>query len=176
MTLRARLTLSAALAVAAAVVIASAAVYFVVRSELRDEVDASLRERAAAIEGPGRGPSDEDFPHVPPPLLGGPGGYVQIVSSGGAAARQPGSTVELPIDDRTKRVAAGEEGAYVRDADITGTHVRILTVPFREGLALQIARPLTEVDDVLGRLRLILLGVALGGIGLAALLGLGVAE
>jgi two-component system sensor histidine kinase MprB len=175
-TLRARLTLSAALAVAAAVVLASAAVYFVVRSELRDELDASLRERAAAIVGPGRGPGDEDFPRVPPPLLGGPGGYVQIVTAGGEAARQPGSTVELPVDDRTKRVAAGQDAAYLHDADITGTHVRILTVPFRDGLALQIARPLTEVDDVLGRLRLILFGIALGGIGLAALLGLGVAE
>jgi two-component system sensor histidine kinase MprB len=64
----------------------------------------------------------------------------------------------------------------LRDTDITGTHVRILTVPFRNGLALQIARPLTEVDDVLGRLRWILLAVALGGSALAALLGLGVAE
>jgi two-component system sensor histidine kinase MprB len=176
MTLRTRLTLSAALAVAAAVVLASAAVYFVVRSELRGEVDTSLRERAVAIVTPGRRPFGDDFPRVPPPLLGGPGGYVQIVTAEGALARQPGSTVELPADDRTLRVAGGEEGAFLRDADIAGTHVRILTVPFRDGLALQIARPLTEVDDVLGRLRWILLAVALGGSALAALLGLGVAE
>ncbi len=176
MTLRARLTVSAALAVAAAVALASVAVYFVVRGELRDEVDASLRERAASIDRPGRGPFREDFPRVPPPLLGGAGGYVQIVASDGSALRQPGATVALPVDDRTKRVAAGEEGAFLRDADISGTHVRIATVPFRDGLALQIARPLTEVDGVLARLRWILLAVALGGIGLAALLGLAVAE
>ena len=88
MTLRARLTLSAALAVALAVVLASVAVYFVVRSQLRDEVDTALRERTGAIGGPREG----DFPRVPPPLLGGPGGYVQIVNAEGEAARQPGST------------------------------------------------------------------------------------
>ena len=175
MTLRARLTLSAALAVAAAVVFASIAVYFVVRNELRDEVDTSLRERAAAIEEPGRGPG-EDFPRVPPPLLGGAGGYVQIVAADGTAIRQPGASVALPVDDRTKRVAAGESDTFLRDANVSGTHVRIVAVPLRDGLALQIARPLTEVDDVLSRLRWILLAVALGGSALAALLGLGVAQ
>ncbi len=50
MTLRARLTLSAALAVAAAVIIASIGVYFVVRSELRGEVDESLASAPAVIE------------------------------------------------------------------------------------------------------------------------------
>jgi two-component system sensor histidine kinase MprB len=176
MTLRARLTLSAALAVAAAVVLASAAVYFVVRNELRGEVDASLRQRAEAIEGPGRGPGDEEFPRVPPPLLGGPGGYVQLVTANGTAVRQPGASVALPVDDRTKRVAAGQGDAFFSDASVSGTHVRILAVPLRQGFALQIARPLTEVDHVLGRLRWILLAVALGGSALAALLGLGVAE
>jgi two-component system sensor histidine kinase MprB len=175
-TLRARLTLSAALAVALAVILASFAVYFVVRSQLRNEVDTSLRERAAAIGGPDRGPGDDEFPRVPPPLLGGAGGYLQIVAADGATLRQQGSTVELPVDNRTKRVASGEEGSFLRDADVNGTHVRILTVPLRNGIALQIARPLAEVDDVLGRLRWILLAVALGGSALAALLGLGVAQ
>ena len=52
MTLRARLTLSAAAAVALAVVLASIAVYFVVRSELRNEVDDALQGRATSIGGP----------------------------------------------------------------------------------------------------------------------------
>ncbi len=172
MTLRTRLTLSAALAVALAVVLASIAVYFVVRSELRDEVDVSLRDRAVAIAQPFEG----DFPRVPPPVLGGPGGYVQLVTADGESARQPGSTLELPVDERTQGVAAGTEPAFFSDATIEGTHVRIVTVPFREGLALQIARPLTEVDDVLSRLRWIMLFVALAGVAIAALLGLAVAQ
>ena len=52
----------------------------------------------------------------------------------------------------------------------------MIVVPFADGLALQIARPLDEVDGVLDRLRWILLAIALGGSGLAALLGLAVAQ
>jgi two-component system sensor histidine kinase MprB len=173
MTLRARLTLSAALAVAVAVVLASIAVYFVVRNELRGEIDASLRERALEI---GRGPFEREFPRVPPPLLGGPGGYVQIVTAEGTTLRQPGSTLELPVDERTLEVAAGEQEGFLRDATVSDTHVRIVAVPYSPGVALQIARDLSEVDDVLSGLRWILLAIALGGCGLAALLGLGVAR
>ena len=52
----------------------------------------------------------------------------------------------------------------------------MIVVPFGGGLALQIARPLDEVDGVLDRLRWILFAIALLGSGLAALLGLGVAQ
>jgi two-component system sensor histidine kinase MprB len=173
MTLRARLTLSAALAVAAAVVLASIAVYFVVRSELRSEIDESLRERVAAVEGP---PFGAKFPRVQDPLLGEAGGYFQIVAADGRTFRGPGATLPLPVDERTMRVAAGAAEGFLTDATVSGTHVRIATVPFAEGAALQIARPLTEVDRVLDRLRWILLAIALGGSGLAALLGLGVAQ
>ena len=175
MTLRARLTLSAAAAVALAVVLASIAVYFVVRSELRNEVDDALQGRATSIGGPfDRG--DGDFPHAPPPILGGPGGYLQLVSADGSSARERGSNLALPVTSSTQAVAAGTKDAYFSDATVAGTHVRILTVPVRNGLALQIARPLTEVDDVLSRLRWILLLVACAGVGIAALLGLAVAR
>jgi two-component system sensor histidine kinase MprB len=173
MTLRARLTLSAALAVAAAVILASIVVYFVVRSELRDEIDESLRERAALIEGR---PFEEDFPRIPPPVLGEPGGYVQLVAADGSTLRQHGFTLELPVTARTLQVAAGRGTTYLEDATVSGRHVRMIVVPFGRGLALQIARPLDEVDVVLDRLRWILFAIALLGSGLAALLGLGVAQ
>ena len=174
MTLRTRLTLSAAFAVAAAVVLASIAVYFVVRSEMRSEIDDALRQRASLIlQG---GPPETRFPEVPAPFLGGAGGYVQLVRADGATLRQPGSRVELPVDDRTLEVATGADDSFLTDATVSGAHVRMLVAPFANGLALQIARPLTEVDQVLGRLRWILLAVALGGSALAALLGLAVAQ
>jgi two-component system sensor histidine kinase MprB len=172
MSLRARLTLSAALAVALAVMLGSLAAYLVVRAELRSEVDTALRDRADAIARPFEG----DFPRLPPPLLGGAGGYLQIVGADGTTARQPGSRLVLPVDGRTQAVASGAKGPYFRDAHVAGTHVRILAVPFQNGLALQIARPLTEVDDVLARLRWILLLIACTGVGVAALLGLAVAR
>ena len=65
---------------------------------------------------------------------------------------------------------------FLEDATVSGTHVRMIVVPLADGFALQIARPLDEVDGVLDRLRWILLAIAVGGSGLAALLGLGVAQ
>jgi two-component system sensor histidine kinase MprB len=176
MTLRARLTLSAALAVAAAVVLASIAVYFVVRSEMRSEIDDSLRARAALYQPAlfQQPPLEAKFPDVEEPFLGGAPGYVQFVRQDGAT--QAGGRLRLPVDERTLAVAAGRHGAFFTDAEISGAHVRMLVAPLFNGVALQIVLPLTEVDDVLDRLRWILLAVALGGSGLAALLGLGVAQ
>ena len=173
MTLRARLTLSAALAVAAAVILASIVVYFVVRSSLRGEIDGSLRGRAAVIE---ERPFEQEFPHVPPPVLGEPGGYVQVVAADGSTLRQRGFTLELPVDQSTLEVASGVRDTFLEDATVSGTHVRMIVVPLADSFALQIARPLDEVDGVLDRLRWILLAIAVGGSGLAALLGLGVAQ
>ena len=49
MSFRARLALGSAAAVAVAIVVASIAVYFIVRSELRSEIDNSLRSQAVQI-------------------------------------------------------------------------------------------------------------------------------
>ena len=72
-------------------------------------------------------------------------------------------------------VAAGRRQAFFSEATVEGTHVRIYTTRFRTGTALQIARPLTEIDSVLSRLRRLFLAVSLvtllGGVGVA-LLGL----
>ena len=181
MTLRARLTLVAAVAVAVAVALASVVVYAVVRAELRDQLDERLYARAAEVA---RTPLDvrqgnhsgEFFLHVPRPLLGGPGGYLQLVNASGQTARAEHDAVALPVDARTRAVARGSEGPFFRDADVASTHIRILTVPLRDGIALQVSRPLSEVDDSLATLKTLLLLIALGGIGLAAALGLVVAR
>jgi two-component system sensor histidine kinase MprB len=54
---------------------------------------------------------------------------------------------------------------------VKGIHLRILAEPFAGARAVQFAQPLTEVDSLLGRLRLILALLVVGGIALAALLG-----
>jgi two-component system, OmpR family, sensor histidine kinase MprB len=168
MSFRLRLTLVAAAAVALAVVLASVVVYVVVRGELRDTVDEGLRERAVAIsqrplEGVFRGPGPE---------LGEAGGYPQVVRSDGATFRPSGATVALPVDDDVLAVTEGEGDAFLTDAHVAGTHLRVLTFPFLPGHALQIARPLTEVDRTLERLRLFLFLIAASGIAVAAVLGL----
>ena len=178
MSFRARLTIAAAVAVAIAVAVASAAAYLAVRNQLRGQVDDALGDRARII---GQIPlsvvrtGDQFFLRIPGPQLGGPGGYVQVFGPQGAI-RAPGDDVALPVDAQTRRAALGEEDAYYSDAEVAGTHVRILTEPIGEGYVLQIARPLTEVDASLDQLRTILIIVTLGGIGLAAGLGLLVAR
>jgi two-component system, OmpR family, sensor histidine kinase MprB len=178
MSFRARLALVAAAAVALAVVLASVVVYVVVRDQLRAPVDDSLKDRAADIS---RFPlrafqaGDQAFLERGPGLGGAPG-YIQVVTSDGDAIRAPDATVELPITQRTLDVATGRSGSFFGDAHVSGTHVRVLTIPGNSGFAVQIARPLTEVDDSLGQIRLFLILIALIGVAIAALLGLAVAR
>ena len=176
MSFRGRLTLAAAVAVAVAVALASVIVYVVVRGELRDQVDDGLAARAgkmAEIPPPVEvSATGRFFLDIEPPPLGGPGGYPQLVDSDGRTARAPGATAALPVTQQVRAVAAGREEAFFMDARVSDIHVRILTRPLRPGVALQLSRPLTEVDEGLAYIRRLLLLISLGGIALAAALGL----
>jgi two-component system sensor histidine kinase MprB len=176
-TFRARLTLAAAAAVAFAVVLASALVYLVVRDELRSQVDEGLQERAQTIAriplGAELSPeTGEFFLRIPRPALGGAPGYVQVVREDGATLRPPGENVELAVTEHAREVARGDAQSFLSDAHVGGTHARVLTFPYGSGYAVQVTRPLTEVDDALERIRLFLVLIALGGIGAAVALGL----
>jgi two-component system, OmpR family, sensor histidine kinase MprB len=178
MSFRARLVLVSALAVAAAVVAASALTYVLVRDELRGEVDDALRSRAATarlriVQDPESG---RRFLDVPPPAFGGAPGYTQLVTESGSTIRPFGELAELPVSARARRAAAGSEDAFFADAHVSGTHVRVLTLPLEHGYALQIARPLDEVDHALARIRNWLLLIAAFGVVIAAALGLLVAR
>ena len=178
MTFRARLALVAAAAVAVAVVAASATVYFVVRHELYAPIDNQLAGSAEhmlqdASADPNHLSRAFFFPQAE---LGGAGGYPQIVQTDGNVILPSGARVPLPRDNSVKDVAAGRRGAYFRDAHVAGTHVRILTFPYLPGAAVMIARPLTEVDAALGRIRWLLFAIAATGIAVAAGLGLVVAR
>jgi two-component system, OmpR family, sensor histidine kinase MprB len=179
MTFRARLTLAAAAAVAVAVVAASGLTYALVRNELRNNADESLRERAAALPrlrlfGD---PGGEQFLGIPPEPYGGLAVFTQLVRDDGEVITPEGVAFELPVSNHAIDAARGEEDEiFYEDATVEGTHVRVLTVPLEDGYALQVARSLEEVDRVLSRMAKFLLGLALGGIGLAAALGLLVAR
>lgn len=169
MSFRARLTLVAAAAVAFAVALSSVLVYVAVRDQLRDEVDEALERRAVQIQkAPHRGP----FPQIRDPELGGAAGYFQIVSCDGAVVRPPGADIPIPVADRDRAVACGEERPFFTDATVADTHVRVLTFPIDVDAAVQILRPLDEVDGTLEQLRTFLILIALAGIGLAVALGL----
>jgi two-component system, OmpR family, sensor histidine kinase MprB len=174
-TFRTRLALAAAAAVALAIVLASVALFIVVRSQLRAEVDRALEQRA------------EEIMRLPPDLvdravlrpdvqLGAPEGYPQVVRDDGRIARPAGAEVPLPVTERVLDVARNEEGAYLTDARVQGRHVRLITFPYTPGIAVQVARTLTEVDNTLDRITRFLFAITLVGIGSAAILGLLVAR
>ena len=169
MSFRTRLALASSAAVAVAVILASGGAYLLVRDSLRGEVDDALHERAALPEVLPRLVVPRPLPPTP---FGGASGYFQIVSADGEIARPRGSNASLPVGSRERRVASGDEDEFLTDARVDGVHLRVLTTPLPGELALQIARPLDEVDSVLSRLRLLLVLVSLAGIALATALGL----
>jgi len=181
MSFRTRLTLAAAAAVAVAVVIASAVTYALVRNELRSQVDETLQSRAATLPRLRLlGDSDgEQFLGIPPERFGGVAVFTQLVRADGQAITPPETSAELPVSERARKAAQGEiDEPFYEDAQVQGTHVRVLTLPLHNGggYALQVARSLEEVDSVLGRISRYLVAVALVGVGLAAALGLLVAR
>lgn len=173
MTLRTRVTLAAGLAVAIAIAIASATAWMVVRSQLRAQVDESLRGQASVLQSSGRPP---------------PGGvaftarrpddtarfftdtYVQVLDSQGTIVSSFGDR-ELPVDGEARKVATGTSGPALGDVTVDGVHVRVLTTEAPGGGAVQIGRSLAGVESTLSRLALGLGIVALGGTVLATVLG-----
>ncbi|HEY4452642.1 MAG TPA: ATP-binding protein [Solirubrobacteraceae bacterium] len=110
------------------------------------------------------------FGRLPP----GPGqvrGYQQVVNSSGRIVVRSAHNVTLPVDAATLALAGHGGPAFLRDAHVNGLHVRILAESFGKGRVVQLAQPMTEVDSLLSRLRLILALLVLGGVALAALLG-----
>jgi two-component system, OmpR family, sensor histidine kinase MprB len=98
-------------------------------------------------------------------------GYQQVVGASGRILVRSAGTFSLPVDARTRALAASGGSSFFVDANVDGTDLRILAEPLGSGRAVQFAQPLTEVDSLLSRLRLILVLLDLGGIALAALLG-----
>lgn len=99
-------------------------------------------------------------------------GYQQLVNASGTVLFQsPPKAPVLPVDARTRALAAGKGKSFFRDATVDGLDLRILAERFAPGRVVQFAQSLTEVDHLLSHLRLILILLSLGGILLAALLG-----
>ncbi len=98
-------------------------------------------------------------------------GYQQVVEANGRVLARSVPSVTLPVSGRTRQLAAEGGEPFFQDADVKGAHLRVMTAAFGSNRAVVLALPLGEVDSLLGRLRLILILVVVGGIALAALLG-----
>jgi two-component system sensor histidine kinase MprB len=178
---RTRIISAVAVAFAVAVIVASAAAYVGVRSQLRGDVDAGLETRVERVAesrpdaGVNPGPAVADLVQRRSPL-GPPEAYFQVLDADGTVTKPPGEPAGLPVSARARAVAAGTASAYFSDATVNGTHVRIITAPLRDGVAVQAARPVADVDRALHHLGVILAFVAAGGVVLAGALGWTVAR
>jgi two-component system sensor histidine kinase MprB len=153
-SLRLRLTLVAAVVVAVVVASASVTTYFVMRHELYSQVDSQLAQHAQDRNAVFRGFSEFS------------GDYITLVNPQGGYA----AGTFLPIDAQVRTVAAGHHGELFRSRTVQGLHIRQIVVPLDGGGAFIISR-VVNIDHDLRRLRLILLLVSLGGVGIAALAG-----
>jgi two-component system, OmpR family, sensor histidine kinase MprB len=192
-TLRHRIAAVAGLAVAVTVLVAAAAIFLAVRAQLHRQIDDALRSRAqelatvpdpdhdhdrACVTGTNSGrafaapPTDHDDAR-----FGGAEGYVQIVCPDGTVLRPKGSATGLVVSPAERAIARAGTGQELVSTRAGGVHVRVLTRALPSGGgAVQVARPLTEVDRSLRDVLIVLAVVAAAGIALAAALGAVVAR
>jgi len=186
MSLRTRLVLVVATAVAGAVVLASALVYYLIRNELLNQVNRTLRAQAAQIaSSPGRG--------LATPVPGQPKQYIlhfrglpfsnpfQFVDSAGATYRPEQGFGDvwplLPGVNPAREVASGKRKDFFFESHYQGEHVRLLVSRLGPGSpAIEVVASLRDIDHELAKIKLWLIIVALGGIGIASVAGFLVAR
>lgn len=196
MSLRTRIAGVAGVAVAIAVLLGALLAYVAIRGELRGQVDTALKARAADLlqirTGVDEGPSPGPPPGAQPPLgaptqvykefdrgapaFGGAAGYIQVVQSDGSVLRPRHQGEAIPVAGQARAIAAKGSGRRFDDVRVGGNHLRVLTVGINGLGAVQIARPLAEVDTMLRRVLLILGAMSAGGIALGVAMGGGVAR
>jgi two-component system sensor histidine kinase MprB len=128
---------------------------------------------AAVRSAAGRGATGNPAQLVlPPEKLGGPVGYVQLFQANGNVLHSEAPRSLLPVTAAALAVAARRQGAFYSTVRLGGVRARTLTESAPEGGVWQVALPLAQTDNTLSHLRLVLAIVSLGGIALAAALGL----
>jgi two-component system sensor histidine kinase MprB len=127
---------------------------------------------SASISAPEAGSPGIARVVLPAPKLGVAAGYAQLYRSNGDVLSSERAGSVLPVTTATRAVASGRRPPFFSDATISGTRVRVLTERAPEGGVWQVALSLSDVESTLSHLKLVLAIVCLGGIALAALLGL----
>lgn len=168
------MTATSVLIVGAILTVAAVVCFLVMRSELRGQIDDSLRTQAQLLQAQPTGSIGTK--RIPGPIpqpskrSGAPVPYVQFVAANGDRTRPVRSDLALPVDARDLAIARGSSTQMLRDRDVQGTHLRVITIPLKGSGAVQLGRSLQSVDHVLSRLRLVLAILVIGGIALAAAL------
>ena len=179
MSLRVRIALASALAVIVAFGLGGVVTYKAVERSLYDQVDDQLRaaaiREARAAERPEGGRRDGNFGGSSNGRFGGPGIFSELINSRGDIVRLPPGETALPPSAGAAEIAA-RGGSEFGAVEVQGAPVRTLTVGLNPGLALQVGRSVEDIENSLAELRGILLLVGAGGVLLAILLGVIVAD
>jgi len=179
-TIRGRIAFVSAVAVAVAVVLISIGAFAGARRQLMAEIDGSLVARSErvselrpgallAVLGIGRSGSQGN--RIVPPRPGDfDTSYYQVILGDGRVFNVGDDDLVLP---RPSSEDLDPDGPTLRSEWVDGLHVRIVTTVRTPGqVALQIARPLAEMDTVLRRISILLAVGSAIGIVLAGGLGL----
>ncbi len=178
MSLRWRLAVVVAVCVALAVGAVAFVAHLASRNELRDRVDASLRDRADAVTVLVRGPNvfGRGRRPGPDPTLFIPDAVVQLADRSGRITDRVEGLPELPVDEVDLDVAAsGPPRRVLRDVTVDGVDYRMITQRIDGGIV-QVARDVAEIDDAVRGIDRQLVAVGVMGVGLAALVGWTVAR
>ena len=177
--LHTRFTVAVALAVAAVTLAITAVAFFVLRSDLQDQVKQELLERGVTVQHEAQR-YDGHIPSgwIPPQSdrFGVASPYTQLVTAQGEVwAPQDGAGL-LPATVAAQQVAAGRYAAYYSQTTMDGVHAMVFTTPLAPGLAMQLAEPLNTVDSEVTTVATTLSLLSAMGVALAALAGRGVAR
>jgi two-component system sensor histidine kinase MprB len=175
-----RFTLVATGAVAVTAVAITALAFVAIRGDLEGQSRQQLAQQAQRIEHA----AAKFHGHIPDLWVpGGPNGfgstyYAQLVTSAGTVRAPKGDLGMLPADAAAVTVATGQRPSLYQDTKVDGVDAMVLTVPLsvRQGLALQVAEPLSETDSEMATVGTVLGVASVIGILVAAVLGWAVAR
>ncbi|MFD9334077.1 ATP-binding protein [Streptomyces sp. NPDC060028] len=178
--LRSRLALLVTVAVALAVAAVAAVSWVMVRAQLNDQLNQSLKATnptAQVLRTLREGCSTRPDQQAQPEIAGQLNATVQIIAADGSHCTVSGRT-DLPATGTDKEVAAGGRGKALYDASTTGgVEMRVYTFPAQAQpgspvFAISVAKPLADVTKPLSTLAWVLLlvcGIGVVGAGAAGL-------
>lgn len=156
-----------------AAVLTSVIVLLSAERTLRAEVDDSLRDRLQVVLGPIRTDTLGSGLGIRLPRLGAAGGHTQLITRSGATRVLSGGDEPIPPSDAAVQIAASGGPSLFETVEVDGIKVRLLTAGGRPGVAVQVARPLDEIDNSIAQLRRLLVVIMLGATAFAGMVAFG---
>ncbi|GAA0216446.1 HAMP domain-containing sensor histidine kinase [Saccharothrix mutabilis subsp. mutabilis] len=170
-SLRARVTLLAAFCVAGVVAVVSLGAYMTVSTNLDEQLDDNLRQRArAAVTAPR---VNTDVTELPGAFLAAGDVRIGLLGVDGRML-YPTGTIAPPTSSGDLDVARGTRLENMWDDHRTG--FRVISVPYEDGRAMVIAQSMAPLNQTLGKLSVVLFVISGIGVLVAAAAGTAVAR